>query len=170
MIQNRTEGFNKTLNDFAFNLNSTGAVRILDRNDSSSAGDSYLNRVKKLNKTHLAQTTNGFQCSDKMVYLQVRGTSQLHKEINQTSTIEEKVIFSDALHRNEITDEYEGDDQILNLYKSVKNSRGQTSMSLRSPKPLELNPDTAPKELLKNESELSMFSGLDKEKMTRNPS
>jgi hypothetical protein len=54
MIQNRTEGFNKTLNDFSFNLNSTGAVRILDRIDSSSAGDSYLNRVKKLNKTHLA--------------------------------------------------------------------------------------------------------------------
>jgi hypothetical protein len=69
VIQNRTEGLNKTLNDFSFNLNSTGAVRILDRIDSSSAGDSYLNRVKRRNVSHLAQTNNGFQCSDKMVYL-----------------------------------------------------------------------------------------------------
>lgn len=43
-------------------------------------------------------------------------------------------------------------------------------MSLRSPKPLELNPDTAQKELQKNESEMSIFSGLDKDKISRNPS
>ena len=35
-IQNRAVGLNKTLNDFQFNLNSTAAVRILDRIDSSS--------------------------------------------------------------------------------------------------------------------------------------
>jgi hypothetical protein len=37
-------------------------------------------------------------------------------------------------------------------------------------KPLELKADADPKELQKNESEVSIFSNVDKEKMTRNPS
>ena len=117
---------NKTLNDFQFNLNSTAAVRILDRIDSSSVQHSYLNRVKEVNRSHLAKTTNGFQCFDQMVSLQVRGSNQLHKEINQTHTIDDKVIFGEALHRNEMTGEQEGEE----VPSKGTKKRGPVGMSM----------------------------------------
>ena len=46
----------------------------------------------------------------------------MHKEINQTHTIDDKVIFNEAIHRNEMTGEQEGED-ITSLYNAVKKSR-----------------------------------------------
>ena len=53
--------------------------------------------------------TSGLQ-QDKFVYLQVKGKNQLQKEIGETWDIKDKKIDTQALHRNEITLELEGED------------------------------------------------------------
>ena len=50
---------------------------------------------------------NGMSDLNDLVYLQVRGKNQLFKEIEECQGIENKVIDHMALHRNEITNEYE---------------------------------------------------------------
>ena len=52
---------------------------------------------------------NGYQDEDRFVYLQVRGKNQLLKEIEETRDLGTKIIDDQALHRNEITKEIEGE-------------------------------------------------------------
>jgi hypothetical protein len=57
---------------------------------------------------------------NKMVYLQVRGQNQLLREIEQTQSIQRKVIDNNALHRNEITKEIEGCYSSEDIFKEQK--------------------------------------------------
>ena len=74
-----------------------------------------------------------------MVSLQVRGSNQLHKEINQTHTIDDKVIFGEALHRNEMTGEQEGEEAPSKRAKK----RGPVGMSMAIQKIKPLSPELA---------------------------
>lgn len=83
-------------------------VRVFDKIDSTGHQDGYFNKVKKSNKTRLRKVMNGMDSFHDITFLKVQGINQLSKEIAETQDIDEKMIDTAALHRNEQTDEIEG--------------------------------------------------------------
>merc|ERR1711935_1044253 len=78
----------------------------------------YINKVKQENKERLEEVVNGFQGLDSngLAHLQVRGRSQLQKEIEETAQLQAKTLDPEALHRNELTlevDEPHSDEDLL---------------------------------------------------------
>lgn len=53
---------------------------------------------------------NGMPTYNDMCFLKVKGVSQLEKEIEETRNMPNKVVDMNALHRNEITHEVEGEE------------------------------------------------------------
>ena len=54
---------------------------------------------------------NGLRDFNDLVHLQIKGKNQLFKEIEETQCLPTKMIDIMALHRNEMTNEYEGADE-----------------------------------------------------------
>ena len=111
---NRTEFKSEVLdrrnkaNKFGSNridVNQTRALRIIDKTDTMSNISSYANRQSKNNKQHLLETMNGMEDLGQLVHLQVKGNSQILKEIRETQGLETKLIDREALYRNEMTRE-----------------------------------------------------------------
>ena len=82
----------------------------MDKIDSSGRRSSYLNQTKHNNKIKLKKIMNGMATVKDLCHLQVKGRSQLAKEIEETKDLENKIIDLDALHRNEATQEVEGEE------------------------------------------------------------
>ena len=80
---------------------------MIQKIDSSVKQHSYINMMKKQNKTKFGQTMNGMQNVSNLCFLQVNGVNQLEKEINETKDILSKIIDLKAIHRNEVTNEME---------------------------------------------------------------
>lgn len=82
-------------------------MRVLDSNDSLAHESSYAGQMMALNRKKLSKTMYGMQDMSNLVYLQVKGKNQLYKEIEETQSMPSKFIDRLALHRNELTEEYE---------------------------------------------------------------
>ena len=65
--------------------------------------------TKRRNRVRIASALNGMTDLNDIAYLQVNGRSQLDKELTETRGLQRKVIDYAALHRNEQTQEVEGD-------------------------------------------------------------
>ena len=122
-IMDRADVFRNTANRLAFDTNQANSLRIMETNDSSNNKNSYVNRLARENEEHFKRVINhetgGKRCpadlcqpapyqvpttaNENLVYLQVKGKSQLIKEIEEIQNNEEKLWHSDALHKNEVT-------------------------------------------------------------------
>ena len=67
-----------------------------------------MNELHKTHNHHIKDAKNGFQGHNNLVYMQVRGKNQLLKEIDENQAIENKIMDNEAIHRNELTQELEG--------------------------------------------------------------
>lgn len=88
-----------------------------------------------------------------MVYLQVRGQNQLLREIEQTNMIERKIVDLNALHRNELTDEIEGQHSTEDIF----NERKKQDMKI-------------PNQNASNASKMNIQSGLISSHLSRDAS
>ncbi len=111
-IQDRSSMLNNTLQRFQFDLNQSGGIRIIDKTDSMVSPRSYTSQVRRTNQSHLSAVKHGLVNPNQLVYLQVRGRNQLQKEIEETQSLDIKIVENQALHRNELTHEIEGHDKI----------------------------------------------------------
>lgn len=128
--------FRNTANRLQFDTNQANSLRIIETNDRSNRTKSYVNKLARENMEHFKRVINhqtgGKKCpadalepapyevpttaNENLVFLQVKGKSQLIKEIEEIQNNEEKLWHSDALHKNEITHEIEGyyDHNVIN--------------------------------------------------------
>ena len=68
-IQDRAGNLVDALAHFQFDLNQTQAIRMVDKIDSQSKDQSYVNTQMSKNNQHLLDTMNGIQDPNQLIYL-----------------------------------------------------------------------------------------------------
>ena len=68
-IQERANYLTDQLLKFKFDLNQSGALRIIESLEKSSHNKSYSAEIERENKKALKKALNGLECQDKLVYL-----------------------------------------------------------------------------------------------------
>ena len=81
--------------------------KVFEKRDSQANINSFINKTKLLNNNCLQQVQSGLNDISDLCYLQIKGQSQLEKEIRETQKIRNKIFDESALHRNEMTHEME---------------------------------------------------------------
>ena len=91
--------------DTNYGLNKTGDLRILNNScDSMSRPTSYASQLKTRNADHLTTALKSYENDDfENTGLQIFGKNKLFKEIEETTNVEDKTLYDQALHRNELT-------------------------------------------------------------------
>ena len=131
--------------------------RLIEKIDSAGHRSSYLNRTKDDNKIKLKKVMNGMAAVKDLCYLQVKGRSQLAKEIEETKDLESKVIDLGALHRNEVTQEIEGEERTVPASnKDDAPGKGQQLSGAGEPQTRSPGPDASRKRLRGNPKKASL--------------
>ena len=81
--------------------------KVFEKRDSQSRLNSFINKTKQNNNSNLKLVQSGLSDISDLCYLQIKGQSQLEKEIRETQNIQNKLFDESAIHRNEITHEME---------------------------------------------------------------
>lgn len=89
------------------NLKSQDTLRILKRPELACKEDSYINTFESQNKSRVTKVLSGMKDLNQLHHLQITGQNQLQKEIMETKNLKKKYYAIGALHRNEMTHEYE---------------------------------------------------------------
>lgn len=109
LIYERAKVLKETAESFKFDINSSNSLRLVDTTDRILKYGNYMNKLinnQNLNKKVKKAKPIGY-LQNNLVHLQIKGKSQLIKEIEETQNVENKFLDFEALHRNEETYETE---------------------------------------------------------------
>ena len=84
-------------------------IRVLKKSNQLCKASSYTSKVKKANILAYQETLNGIGNLNDICHLQIRGKNQFRKEVKELEGIQHKHIDHQALFRNEMTQEVEGE-------------------------------------------------------------
>ena len=107
----KTRGEKNKEQDIKYNLNTSFAIRLLEKTDSSVKKNSYIHQLAKNNHEQLKRVLhnngdilNNTSVNNNLIYLQVKGQNKLIKEIEETKDIEDKQIDHEAIYRHDPVD------------------------------------------------------------------